>query len=246
VIIITETSSVFWLHRGKQHDEFNLIFPWAEYDLHDYWRQVNPNPSPKEHQDNLSWLAEQCRGLADGLAYIHRYPTASFRSLLHLNSSLLTSFTKVPTPDSKEVCQLFGRHGDIKPENILWFSGPRPFTENYKGILKITDFGIAEFSTKPAVDRKRRGDTPNSATCCAPEIDLPVQVGGGLINPSYDVWALGCVYLELITWWLGAWEYVEKFAPRRLMPDLFHWLNSRLPLSSDKFFTVQWNSHTGG
>jgi serine/threonine protein kinase len=151
----------------------------------------------------------------------------------------LTSFTKVPTPDSKEVCQLFGRHGDIKPENILWFSGPRPFTENYKGILKITDFGIAEFSTKPAVDRKRRGDTPNSATCCAPEIDLPVQVGGGLINPSYDVWALGCVYLELITWWLGAWEYVEKFAPRRLMPDLFHWLNSRLPLSSDKFFTVQ-------
>ncbi|KAH7268549.1 hypothetical protein B0J15DRAFT_578735 [Fusarium solani] len=91
---------------------------------------------------------------------------------------------RVPTPDSKEVCQLFGRHGDIKPENILWFSGPRPFTENYKGILKITDFGIAEFSTKPAVDRKRRGDAPNSATCCAPEIDLPVQVGGGLINPS--------------------------------------------------------------
>jgi hypothetical protein len=63
VIIITEISSVFWLHRGKQHDEFNLIFPWAEYDLHDYWRQVNPNPSPKEHQDNLSWLAEQCRVL---------------------------------------------------------------------------------------------------------------------------------------------------------------------------------------
>ncbi|RSL67947.1 hypothetical protein CEP54_002996 [Fusarium duplospermum] len=223
----------------KQHDEFNLIFPYAECNLLGYWRQVNPNPSSK---DGLSWLAEQCRGLADGLAYIHRYSTSSFRSLLHPNSFPLTSFTKVPTPDNKEVCQLFGRHGDIKPENILWFSGPRPFTENSKGILKITDFGIAEFSTKPAVDRKRRGHIPNSPTYCAPEIDLPVQVGGGPISPSYDIWALGCVYLQFITWWLGSWDYVEKFASRRLMPDPYHW---SLPLNSDKFFTIQKNSHTG-
>ncbi|WAO92054.1 HET domain-containing protein [Fusarium falciforme] len=103
-----------------------------------------------------------------------------------------------------------------------------------------------EFSTKPAADRKRRGDTPNSPTYCTHEIDLPVQVGGGPISPSYDVWGLGCVYLELVTWWLGAWEHVEKFASRRLMPDLFHWPNSRLLRSSDKFFTIQWSSHTRG
>lgn len=230
-----------------QHGEFNLIFPWAEFDLHQYWRQINPSPSPEEHKDYLAWLAEQCMGIADGLSYIHRYATESFRSLLHSTSFPLTSVVTVETLDKKEVCRLFGRHGDIKPENILWFPlpGPRSPAGKAQGILKITDFGIAEFSTKPAVDKSRRGNTPNSPTYCAPEIDLQPPHGSGLVSPSYDIWALGCVYLEFITWWIGAGEYVDEFTESRLMPDYHHFSKNEFPLCSDKFFTIETIPSTG-
>ncbi|KAJ3533864.1 hypothetical protein NM208_g7781 [Fusarium decemcellulare] len=215
-----------------QHDAYHLIFPWAKADLLDYWRLENPKPLEAERQQVLIWLAEQCRGLAEGLSFIHRYETVSFERLLHPTSFPLQSKSLVRRDGDKEVRRLFGRHGDIKPANILWFPGHC----SERGILKITDFGIAEFSTQQEVNSNRRDSFANSPTYRPPETDL--RIGDGTVSASYDIWTLGCVYLEFLTWWLGGWASVDKFAKQRLDSDTGLWQTNSLSFKSDAFFTI--------
>lgn len=33
----------------------------------------------------------------------------------------------------------------------------------------------------------------------------------GKIGRSYDIWTMGCLYLEFIAWLLGGWELVREF-----------------------------------
>ncbi|KAH7127608.1 hypothetical protein EDB81DRAFT_907961 [Dactylonectria macrodidyma] len=217
-----------------QHDAYHLIFPWAKADLLGYWKFIHPKPLESERGQNLVWLAEQCQGLADGLAFIHRYDTMSFECLLHPTSFPLKDRSLVRKDGENEVRRLFGRHGDIKPANILWFPSSDP---SGKGILKITDFGNAEFSTQPEVDSgKRRDFFANSPTYRPPETDL--QPYGGIVSASYDIWTLGCVYLEFLTWWLGGWIRVHEFADQRLDSDAGLWGVRMRNFRSDKFFSI--------
>lgn len=201
----------------------------------------------------FNWVVTQCQGIAEALSLIHRYPTSSGKSLLHPDSfDVFRSITqrRRTSHDHRAVGQLFGRHGDIKPDNILWFPDD-PTTAAYNcassipllGTLKIADFGITEFSTKYAVDQRRRGFVANSPTYRAPETDL--QRKGGLVSQSYDIWALGCVYLEFITWWFGGWGLIQDFNRERYkgQPDLIWFkskdLDSHPHFTSDIFFLVE-------
>lgn len=107
---------------------------------------------------------------------------------------------------------LFGRHGDLKPENILWF--PSTKSTGGHGVLKITDFGAARFNTVNLWDTHKTGRIPNSATYRSPEIDLH-----GKLTTACDIWALGCIYLQFITWYFGGNKWVEDFGHRRLAED---------------------------
>ena len=213
----------------EQSDNYYLIFPWAKADLLGYWKTIKSMPF--KDRDTALWLAEQCQGLAEGLYKINHWETYSGRGLLHPDS--------VPIINSKEaraaiqpsksnsidtVQKLFGRHGDIKPNNILWFPNAG------RGVLKITDFGIAHFSTRDSVPAESRGPVANSPSYRAPECDLP----NWMLSPSADIWALGCVYLEFITWFFGGWKGVEDFARRRLAPD-----PKLADIPSDIFFTIE-------
>jgi serine/threonine protein kinase len=215
------------------HGEYHFIFPWAAADLHGYWKNINQKPSETESDENLAWLAAQCQGLAEGLSCIHRYETASFKSLIHPDSLPTATEAFGEAKGSQMKLRLFGRHGDIKPENILYF--PR-HDQDLRGLLKITDFGCAEFSTKKEVDCRRRGAVPNSPTYRAPETDLSSDDSS--ITSSYDVWTLGCVYLEFLAWWLGGWMYVEEFAERRSELDPSWYGQSYGHLKTDFFFTI--------
>ncbi|KIL84083.1 hypothetical protein FAVG1_12659 [Fusarium avenaceum] len=213
--------------------EYHFIFPWAMADLHGYWRDINRKPSTAESDKDLAWLAAQCQGLAEGLSYIHRYETASFKYLIHPDSLPTATEAFIKAKGSQRKLRLFGRHGDIKPENILYF--PR-HDQDMRGLLKITDFGCADFSTKEEVDCKRRGSVPNSPTYRAPETDLSPDDSS--ITSSYDVWTLGCVYLEFLTWWLGGWMYVKDFAERRSEVDPDWYGKSYGHFKTDFFFTI--------
>jgi serine/threonine protein kinase len=217
----------------RQNGKYHLIFPWAEADLLGYWKDLNPEPS--HDRETGMWLAKQCQGLADGLSTIHRYQTYSGNSLLHPNSFPKGDSKKIETAiqlgsssRTKAVRVLFGRHGDIKPNNILWFPSPRG--KDGKGVLKISDFGIAHFSTQNSESARGRGLVANSPTYRPPECDL----GDGVISTSYDIWALGCVYLEFITWYFGGSRYLEDFGFRRLAVD-----DAWVGFPTDTFFTIE-------
>ncbi|CEF74399.1 unnamed protein product [Fusarium graminearum] len=197
-----------------QNDVFHIIFPCAQDDLYGYWKKIHSHPSSDELKENLAWLAAQCQGITEGLAFIHRYQTASFKSLLHIDSYPPPSKCFVTVEGGQAKLRLFGRHGDIKPENILYF--PR-HEGDLRGVLVITDFGCTEFSTKEELNHNRRIDLPNSPTYRAPETDLSPDDSS--VTSSYDIWTLGCVFLEFLTWWLGGWAYVQQFAAQRAERD---------------------------
>jgi serine/threonine protein kinase len=130
--------------------------------------------------------------------------------------------------------QLFGRHGDIKPENVLLFSDPDDYDSI--GTLKLTDFGLAEFSAIHSRSYKPKSKVAISPSYRAPECDLH----DGIIGRSYDIWTLGCLYLEFITWLLGGWKLVEKFTQKRTTTDaLWH------DIPTDTFFEIVKCGSTG-
>jgi serine/threonine protein kinase len=104
--------------------------------------------------------------------------------------------------------KLFGRHGDIKPENILWFQSRN---SDQKGILKITDFGLTEFSHSHSNFYKPKSKMAMTPSYRAPEGDL--EGGAG---PSSDIWSLGCIFLEFITWLVGGWGLLFEFYESRV------------------------------
>lgn len=216
---LTHPHLVSLLFTYKQNDSYHLGFPWAKSDLYTFWRTSR---SWERNDGTLPWLARQCEGIAEGLSYIHHHLTYSGTSLLHQDSidDLREESTRQGLPtrhNFKPPLRLFGRHGDIKPENILWFR------ENRKdpGLLKLADFGVANFSTKdeskPEFNSSRHRLIASTPTYRSPENDFKDSPMGS----SYDIWSLGCVYLEFIAWWFGHWKLVHGFAEERKADDKF-------------------------
>ncbi len=127
----------------------------------------------------------------------------------------------------KESEELFGRHGDIKPENILWFQKTLEIGDE-KGVLQLADFGLGRFH-----GRDSRSKVPweqivgGSPTYEPPECKLHRPV-----SRSYDIWSLGCLYLEFITWLLKGSAEIAGFSATRGKSDPSTGIND------DRFFTI--------
>jgi serine/threonine protein kinase len=163
------------------------------------------------------WVAKQCEGIASGLFKIHGHQRTS-----SLPSKNLEPPDKIQVVDDKE---LYGRHGDIKPENILWFRDSRGCRDG--GTLIISDFGLGKLNSRNSRPGIRNSALAASPTYRAPETDLK----GGLISRSFDIWTLGCVYLEFIAWILGGWDFVFQFSNDRKSNDTYGFY-------SDTFFEI--------
>lgn len=186
-----------WHYRNS----WNLLFLWADGNLQDYWRQNSQGNQRNEGGDqNLEaqrrlllakWSAKQLLGLADGLAKIHRSPTN-------------------PLVDEASDMTDYGIHGDIKPHNILRF---RDGDEDY-GRLVICDFGFTRFHSRASRSAAHReGDSP---TYRAPECARTNGSNSDItISRACDLWALGCVYLEFMVWYLQGFDAEEDFATER-------------------------------
>jgi serine/threonine protein kinase len=233
----SHTHLVSLLATYEQFKRFYLVFHWAEADLLDYWKDRNPTPSVD--QKTILWMAEQCKGIANGLSKIHHYESSgskvhskSVRKLPGLSSQNLAPPSSHAPTNSME--QLYGRHGDIKPANVLLFSDTNE--HDNIGTLKLTDFGLAEFSALHSRSYKPKSKVAASPSYRPPECDLH----DGVIGRSYDIWTLGCLYLEFITWLLGGWELVEEFTAKRTTFDtMWH------DMPTDTFFEIVKCSATG-
>jgi len=185
----------------KEH--YHLIFPYADGTLRSYWQQLKEPRLVPDQEKIAMWVAKQCKGIADALCTIHEYKTATDN----------TDDSPESSANLEDRDRQYGRHGDIKPENILWFkdeeSGDSEATTT-NGRLVIADFGLTRFHKEHSRSNVDPASVAGSPTYRPPECDLRLPV-----SRAYDIWSLGCLYLEFITWLVYGWKGIENFERAR-------------------------------
>lgn len=202
----------------KHGKDYFLMFPWADGNLKHLWRTRAANP---EDPKQVSWFIAQCSGIVRGLRRIHHITTQK-------------SPKTVTEDEAKEIilgAKVWGIHGDIKPENILWF-------ENYnskKDHLVISDFALTQFNSGPSRSGVQQGQIQwFSGTYRPPDL----HIEGQPISQNYDVWSLGCVFLEFLSWFLlGYNESVYTFSDARLRDE------PEGTIGEDTFFVLENDHH---
>ncbi|KAL3465115.1 kinase-like domain-containing protein [Aspergillus heterothallicus] len=177
--------------------KFHLVFPWATGTLKDYWK-INANPVISSAF--FWWAIQQMAGIASGLAYFHDFK------------------------DPRTGAPRFGRHGDIKAENILRF----PLTY-CPGILKIADLGLARIHSENSRSNVDPNSVDHSPTYCPPDAKRKCK-----ISRKYDIWSLGCMYLDWVSYLLLGYQAIKDFSNLRLEGSTSEYAEFR----QDTFYTA--------
>lgn len=146
----------------------------------------------------VSWVVNQCKGIASGLSSIHNFHSKCSADTRGQYEVHCRHSKPEHIPEQSSDDGIYGRHGDIKPENILWFNGP------HEGMLKIADFGLTDFRSRTSRSYVNPRSVACSPTYAPPEIALDMP-----ISRAYDIWSLGCVYLEFVIWLMGGVDLLE-------------------------------------
>lgn len=189
----------------KYKGDYHFVFPFANANLRGYWDDTG---LPYRNRDTYLWFLDQLCGLTSGINAIHNFEATIDLPLDSAEAApnLKVSVGKYLTVASGE--QKYGRHGDIKPENILWsneLSG-----SGTEGILQLTDMGLGRFhrlESRSGIDATGLSGSP---TYAPPEVLLEKK-----ISRSYDIWSLACVFIEFVTWLVEGHEQVYQFSSKR-------------------------------
>lgn len=171
---------------------YNLVFPWASgQSLHDLCKKFDPVYFQGKRETatwfSPQWVLGECFGLADALAHVHGL---------------------VNTGSSREAPQA-QIHADLKLENVLCFAlAPDDPTAGL--VLKLADFGEAELVGQDGIVMQVAGRVAHIKTYRPPEYSHD-----GLLTLTYDIWCLGCLFLDFITWALLGYDGVEEFQRAR-------------------------------
>jgi serine/threonine protein kinase len=116
------------------------------------------------------------------------------------------------------------RHGDLKPENIMCFEDKSNVKNSGRCILVIADVGLARVHAM-ATDNRPDPTSTQSGTVMywPPERELLQQQAR---TRRYDIWSLGCIYLEFLIWLLYGTSGLRRF---------------RTELRGNKFYVIQPN-----
>lgn len=135
--------------------------------------------------------------------------------------------------------ELFARHGDMKPGNILWFGHYVDCPD--AGTLAVADFGISKCHRYMTMSKSNPLTTWGSTTYMAPEF----SIAGALKNTwkytigrKADIWGLACTWIELVIWYLEGWNDVLVFDEAR---DEHDTVNPHF--TYDRYFTLTDNGH---
>ncbi|RYP39337.1 hypothetical protein DL767_002248 [Monosporascus sp. MG133] len=201
-------------------NEYYLVFPWADGgNLRDLWEHFPHTNNPARGPPLALWVIGQITGLAEGLREIH-------------TCELDDPSRRDKNFDTTDAKKKHGAHGDLKPENILWFKGRSEEIPGFPmGWLKITDFGLTSFHESETL--KMFEPKGISRTYCAPEFEV-----NGVVSGKYDMWTLGCVLAEFVTWYILGLEGVSNFEESRMQA-------TPIPhVAEDSFFSMRNGSAT--
>lgn len=108
------------------------------------------------------------------------------------------------------------RHGDLKPENILHF-------DVYHSLV-IADVGVSKIHEHATI--ARNAATKSEATTPSYEAPEAAIKSKDPRSRLYDMWSLGCVFLEFIIWLLHGYDSIDSFSearqPNRFLPSYFY------------------------
>jgi serine/threonine protein kinase len=192
----------------KFKNQYHLMFPYAKENLRQYWQS---NSLPCWDWATRVWFLRQICGLVSALNAIHNFEV---NSVPVVKEDINSTFNKVSGFQGAKLRvdehEKFGRHGDLKPENILRLEGTQG--SDNAGVLQITDFGLGRFHRFESRSLQDPTKISGSPTYAPPEIAL-----GRPVSRAYDIWSLGCIFLEFITWLLEGATGLEKFNASRDM-----------------------------
>jgi serine/threonine protein kinase len=197
--------------------KWHLVFPYATGNLYAYWTKINA--SPKFDRKTVFWTLTQMTGLASGLGKVHHCRVLVPLTPDGAGSLRVKDSTRLHVSRGEE---LFGRHGDIKAENILFFQSE----ESGNGALKLADFGLGRFH-----GRDSRSHVDPSHVFWSPTYEPPELKRGLEVSRAYDIWSLGCMDLEFISWLLIGGHAIEDFSEFRAG-------SSTETYTDDSFYTI--------
>jgi serine/threonine protein kinase len=180
-------SAIAYYKRGKKH---YIMFPWASQgSLRKLWEKDPPALEPYY----LEWFFTQLCGLSGAIMKLH-----------HQSDN-------APYGSRQSNTERSLRHGDLKPENILCFENSAEPSDRRADqcILKITDVGLS----KPH-DRVTQMRITGTRTIAGTIMYEPPEVELDKDKPRsrrYDIWSMGCIYLEFLVWILYGVKGLTRF-----------------------------------
>ncbi|KAK0648506.1 kinase-like domain-containing protein, partial [Cercophora newfieldiana] len=177
--------------RPGKDNSFFLIFPLADSNLRQFWKNRFPHPKGTITASYVRWVSKQFHGLAVALCKLH-----------NLRPTNASSVDQEKPKASADGDPFYGIHGDIKPENLLWYQewvGP-PGTrtdddcKDAFGVLQLADFGISRLHHTETRSNATMGRA--TKTYAPPEVEWAFD----RCSRSFDIWGLGCVFLEFMCW----------------------------------------------
>ncbi|KAI1087187.1 kinase-like domain-containing protein [Rostrohypoxylon terebratum] len=177
-----------------------LLFEWADGNLADFWEQPEIIPKPSD-----LWAVEQCLGISNAIKRIHGLATWQKQKRKHRGSE----------GDNERD---WGRHGDIKPNNILWFSKYKvDSNETLHNHLVVSDLGLTRYHSQNTKSAVRKSHVEGCTWGYQPpEMDMDTE---RFVSSSYDIWSLGCVFLEFCVWYVKGGDAVQIFGLEREYED---------------------------
>lgn len=192
-----------------QDDAIFMMRPYASMNLEQF---LDHYPRPTFHKDWILGFLDQLHGICDGLRTIHNLVS--------------------PWHDDNSQYLRLGCQGcnhsftaDVKPENILIFEN----SQQTVGTWRLSDFE----SMHCKISGASHDPKDNVVTYAAPELSL--QKG---VNRSADVFALGCVLLEIMIWTLQGEAALKTFRSlgRQIDNSSCFWLINDVP-------QLKWSVH---
>lgn len=228
---LVENEASVLLHFGKQdHPHFIqtiarythgarhfFIFPWARGgNLRNLWKEqqslstacASLNVNKEYSVGYIRWFFEQLLGLSGAVERLHNPPNQPGGSC---------------------------RHGDLKPENILCFCKAVPEAGYLPTDIKlvIADAGHAKIHEKATDLRGERTTTQaGTQTYTPPEVEVSSDKAR---SRRYDIWSLGCLYLEFLIWIMYGPRGLEAFHDdvKRAQPYTFYRTNPDVSLKPE-------------